>query len=699
MVVARGLDVALPPDLPVVRRPDDRQARIVLAEDGPDGLSVQLRCVYHRGEGEVEVRAPTRPSLCREGLVRRDLAWEAAERAAFTARVGTDGLVLRGDAAADFLVDHLPALAERWPVFGRDTLTRVRTAGIGRPVVRVSEHEDWFDLDVRFEVAGRAVAAPPVLASWRRGERYHRLDDGALMRLPAAWLERHARVVDTLLAVRRAQQRLGSWHAWMASELLQEAGAVRWVERARALAAPIPEGPPPEGLRATLRPYQQRGVDWLRALRDRGLHGLLADEMGLGKTVQALGVLVEARGDGPSLVVAPTSVLWNWRDEAARFAPELRVVVWHGPGRDPGALAEADLVLTTYALLRRDLATLRAQPWTWLVLDEAQQVKNPGSVGARAARQLRARHRLALTGTPLENDLTELWSVLTFLLPGLLGTRKAFHARFAEASDAALQELHRRTRPFVLRRRKDDVAPELPPLSEVTLRVPLSQGERHLYDAVRNTVREALLGADDAHRSRIVLDGLTRLRQAACHPALLPFPEARRVQRSSKLAVLLERLEEVVLAGSRALVFSQWVGLLDRVADALAERRLPHLRLQGDTRDRAGVVAAFQRDDGPPVLLVSLKAGGTGLNLVAADVVFHLDPWWNPAAEDQATDRAHRIGQRRAVTAYRLVAADTIEERVLALQAGKRRLFERTVGRAAGDGPPTLAELEALIAL
>ena len=467
----------------------------------------------------------------------------------------------------------------------------------------------------------------------------------------------------------------------------------------------IGEAAPGEGFRGELRAYQREGLAWLRFLRDHGLHGVLADEMGLGKTVQALAVLTDdARvvdGGRPSLVVAPRSVLHNWREEANRFAPGLHVEVWHGGGRDPARLEAADLVVTTYALLRRDRAVLTQIRWNWAILDEAQHIKNPRSQAARAARALKADHRLALSGTPLENDLLELWSLFAFLMPGYLGRRTHFHGRYGHGRAPGLAELGQRIRPFLLRRRKAEVAPELPERTEMTLTIPLSVAERRLYDRVRKTVWTSLSDQDSSvrQRQRMFLDGLMRLRQACCHPGLLPFPEAQRVTRSSKVDTLVERLRAVIEAGSRCLVFSQWVQLLDRVAERLTAEDIGFVRLQGNTRDRAGVVATFQSPAGPPVFLISTKAGGTGLNLTAADVVFHLDPWWNPQVEDQATGRAHRIGQTRPVTVVRLVAENTVEDRVLSLQQKKRGLFTQTVERGGVDvSALTLADLKALMA-
>ncbi len=444
----------------------------------------------------------------------------------------------------------------------------------------------------------------------------------------------------------------------------------------------LPRAALPEGFTATLRPYQQHGVDWLCFLRDAGLGALLADDMGLGKTVQTIAAM-----KGRCLVVAPRSVVHNWCDELARFRPGLRVAMYHGAGRklDP----RVDVTVTTYAVLRLDAEALARESWDTVVLDEAQAIKNPDSQAARAAFGLRGAFRVALSGTPVENRLEELWSLMHFANPGLLGGRGEFVSRYGDAATGAegagLEGLRARVAPFLLRRRKRDVAPELPPRTEMVLRCALDEGERAVYDAVRAAshaeVVEALRGGGDAMKA---LELLLRLRQAACHSGLVPGQEAAR---SSKVEALVEALETAAAEGHRALVFSQWTGLLDRVEPHLRAVGIGFVRLDGSTRDRGAVVAEFQSPGGPPVMLVSLKAGGTGLNLTAADHVFLLDPWWNPAVEDQAADRAHRIGQQRAVTIYRLVAEDTVEEGIVALQARKRALAEA----ALSGGDPAAA--------
>jgi SNF2 family DNA or RNA helicase len=442
----------------------------------------------------------------------------------------------------------------------------------------------------------------------------------------------------------------------------------------------LPEAGLPGDLRAELRSYQRTGIAWLCFLRDAGVGALLADDMGLGKTLQALCAL-----RGRTLVVTPTSVLYNWMEEIARFRPGLRASLHHGPRRalDP----TADMTLTSYAILRLDADLLCSVDWETVVLDEAQNVKNPGSQAAQVAFRLRAGFRLTMTGTPIENRLDELWSQFHFTNPGFLGTLGDFSERYVKPiaeggprGEAAAERLRRRIRPFVLRRRKREVAPELPPRTDLVLRCELDPEERTVYDAVRAATRAEVLEKLRAGESVLsALEALLRLRQAACHRALVPGQSATS---SSKTMLLLEELESVVADGHKALVFSQWTSLLDRVEPSLTAAGIRYSRLDGSTVDRSGVVASFQEETGPPVLLVSLRAGGTGLNLTQADHVFLLDPWWNPAVEDQAADRAHRIGQERPVIVYRLVAADTVEEGILALQERKRALTDAALGGA-----------------
>jgi superfamily II DNA or RNA helicase len=537
------------------------------------------------------------------------------------------------------------------------------------------------------DAAGRTRTASTarVLEAWRAGETWVALEGGGFAELPADWLARHGARVADLLAARGERGEMSTAALPELAALAEELGAPvpeAAQDLRRGLAALADTRAPavalPADLTASLRSYQSEGVRWLTGLRELALPALLADDMGLGKTLQALCAV-----RGRTLVVAPTSVVPNWAAEAARFRPGLRVCVYHGPARtlDPGA----DLTLTSYALLRLDADALCAIDWETVVLDESQAIKNAESQVARAAHRLPGRFRIALTGTPIENRLAELWSQFQFLSRGWLGNPRDFDERYARpiaAGDAAASEqLRARVRPFVLRRLKREVAPELPPRTEIVLHVELAPDERSVYDAIRAATREDVAARFAAGGSAFqMLEALLRLRQAACDASLVPGAQ---IERATKLEVLRENLEESVAEGHKALVFSQWTSLLDRVEPMLRDAELPFTRLDGATRDRAAVVAQFQSESGPPVMLVSLRAGGTGLNLTAADSVFILDPWWNPAVEEQAADRAHRIGQTRPVMVYRLVATDTVEERVLALQARKRALAETALG--AGD--------------
>ncbi|MBI5512810.1 MAG: DEAD/DEAH box helicase [Deltaproteobacteria bacterium] len=565
---------------------------------------------------------------------------------------------------------------------------------------RLEVGDQGFDLSFEAPSEGspaRRAEASAVLQAWREGLAVVPLTDGGFAPLPEGWLRAHGHRVAALLGARREDGTVPRAALPSLAALCEhlEMPPPKALEGLGALLqgpGAVPVTALPEDLQGVLRPYQHRGVDWLAALREVGLGALLADDMGLGKTVQTLAAL-----RGRSLVVCPRSVLHAWEDELRRFRPGLRVALYHGPGR---ALGDADVTLTTYAVLRLDADALAAEPWDCVVLDEAQAIKNPDSQAARSAYRLRGDFRVALSGTPVENRLEELWSVFHFLNPGLLGGRTDFddaYARpLADGDPEARGRLREALKPFVLRRLKREVAPELPPRTEVVLRCALDDTERGVYDAVRAARRDDVARAlGDGGDPLVALEVLLRLRQAACHAGLVP---GQRADSSSKVECLVEALSTAVADGHRALVFSQWTSLLDKVEPHLTASGVAFARLDGSTRDREGVVKTFQSEEGAPVLLVSLKAGGTGLTLTAADHVFLLDPWWNPAVEDQAADRAHRIGQERPVTIYRLVAADTVEERIIALQARKRALAAAAL---TDDGVPqglTRDDLRALLA-
>ena len=575
----------------------------------------------------------------------------------------------------------------------------------GAPLTgRISFVDGTFDLVFEGEPtqegrAPRRADGATVIRAWQDGLDLVPLEGGGWAPLPVDWLEKHGHRVADLLSARDTDRKLPRSALPDLGALCDDLEAPRPMELGRL--APlldgldgIPAAVDPPDLRATLRPYQRHGVDWLAFLRDAELGAVLADDMGLGKTLQ---VIVALRGR--ALVVCPKSVLYNWAGEIARFRPSMRVAIFHGSSREVDP--EADVTLTTYAVLRLDAGALAVrESWDAVVLDEAQAIKNESSQTARAAFTLQGHFRVALSGTPVENRLEELWSIMHFANPGLLGGRSDFQERYVGAVAAgdpgAAARLRTKIRPFVLRRMKRDVLPELPPRTDQVIHVELDERERAVYDAVRAATRSDLverLGRGEGVLA--ALEALLRLRQASCHSGLVPGQEA---ETSSKIEAVVEALSDAAADGHKALVFSQWTSLLDRLEPHLVAAGLSFVRLDGSTRDRAEVVERFQSEGGPPVMLVSLKAGGTGLNLTAADHVFLLDPWWNPAVEDQAADRAHRIGQDRPVMVYRMVAKDTVEERILALQERKRGLADAALGEASQAAAITKEELLGLLA-
>ncbi len=569
----------------------------------------------------------------------------------------------------------------------------------------------WFSLELGVVVAGERHALLPLLVQMVRAAPREfsapalaaRGDEDALVvelpnfeRVALPW--GRVKPILSTLGELYFGERLGNWvrlPAMDAARLaeLERAARLRWIggERLRELGRKldsfggIQPVAPPAGLQASLRPYQLGGLAWLQFLREYGFGGILADDMGLGKTVQTLAhILLEkeaGRLDAPALVVAPTSLMPNWQAEAARFAPGLRVLLLHGKERAAqfDAIGDHDLVLTTYALLGRDEEALRKHRYHLLILDEAQYIKNSRTKAAQTARLLDARHRLCLTGTPVQNHLGELWSQFNFLMPGLLGDEKTFKAYYRrpieQEGDAQRKDfLARRVKPFMLRRTKDKVATELPPKTEIVLPVELGSAQRDLYETVRVAMDRKVRAEIDrkglARSHIVILEALLKLRQVCCDPRLV---EASSATGSAKLDTLMELLDTLSSEGRKVLVFSQFTSMLALIGAQLRERGTDFVELTGSTLDRAAPVAAFQQGQ-VGVFLISLKAGGVGLNLTAADTVIHYDPWWNPASENQATDRAWRIGQQQPVFVYKLIARGTLEEKIQELQRRKGEL-------------------------
>jgi superfamily II DNA or RNA helicase len=589
----------------------------------------------------------------------------------------------------------------------------------GKFDLQVRSGIDWFELHGVVEFGDTVAHLPELLAAVRRGEGTVRLGDGSFGLLPQEWLKKCGLLAALGAAhedhLRFTRRQVGLLDALLAAqpEVQCDALFAQARDELRSFAG-IQPAEPSAGFTGELRPYQKEGLGWLHFLRRFGFGGCLADDMGLGKTVQVL-ALLEARREwreqhrgsvrhprrrestrnvapepplaGPSLVVVPKSLIFNWKQEAERFAPRLRVLDHTGSLRQKGNghFEDYDVVLTTYGTLRNDAADFKDVRFDYLILDEAQAIKNADSVSAKAARLLQGDHRLAVSGTPIENHLGELWSLFEFLNPGMLGAASVFKSTHGAARDPDQETrrlLVRALRPFLLRRTKEQVVRDLPPKVEQTLYCELESKQRRLYDELRDHYRDTLLKRVERGglgRAKIqILEALLRLRQAAIHPGLL---DDRRAQESSaKLDMLLPRLREVLDEGHKTLVFSQFTGMLAILREHLDRDGIAHEYLDGKTRDRQACVERFQTAPDCRLFLISLKAGGLGLNLTAAQYVFLLDPWWNPAVEAQAIDRAHRIGQMNRVFAYRLIARGTVEEKVLELQNTKRDLADAIIG-------------------
>jgi superfamily II DNA or RNA helicase len=565
----------------------------------------------------------------------------------------------------------------------------------------------WFSLSVGFDVGGTSYDLLPILAGLLENEFlgetlerpdsgfvYAPLPDGDALRLPIGRVRRILQYLATLLDPRFPDK--ARLHALDAASLagLAELHIEPPPDLAELAAklngfSGIEAVEPAVGVLATLRDYQLAGFRWMQFLAHHGLHGILADDMGLGKTLQTLthiltGKRTGASGGLPVLVVAPTSVVPNWRAEALKFTPDLRVLVLNGPVRLKyyRSIPHADIVLTSFALLHRDIEQLRAFPYHMVVLDEAQNIKNPHSKVAQAACKLDARHRLCLSGTPVENHLGELWSLMRFLMPGFLGSEQAFNTRFRNPiernGDMERNEvLKKRVAPLILRRTKDQVAKELPPKTQLVHLIELHTAQKDLYETVRATmnkrVREAIAARGGSQFQIVFLDALLKLRQICCDPRLLPEGFSNNIRASAKLDFLTGLLAVLIEEGRRILLFSQFTSMLALIEAHLVREKIPYLKLTGASKDRGQLVADFQTGR-IPLFLISLKAGGTGLNLTAADTVIHYDPWWNPAAEAQATDRAYRIGQDKPVFVHKLLCQDTVEERIHQLQQDKAKL-------------------------
>ncbi len=722
-------EVELPADLTLPEVCEATPSIELKIEGSLQNLRATLRCQYGerpafpagaKPQDRFVYRAPEGIALLVRNLPSEVAASSRLEQAGFTQDGGQ--FEMRDPCEiARFFAFAFPDLPQDWKVSVSPRLEKASAElEPAVPTVEiVRSGEDWFEM--KYSVAaggGEGIAAAEVQRLLRSGQHQVRLTNGRRAVLDPAALEDFAEMLrdvdprQTQPGVYRLDKRQAGYLARTAEEI-----GARLIDAAQALRGPEAEdviarlGP----LGEQLRDYQRTGVSWLNALAAQGLGGILADEMGLGKTVQALAFLRLNRGNGPSLIVCPTSLLSNWQREAARFVPELTVLVIDGPERAAkiAQLPQHDVALTSYGLLRRDVEQYAGFSFASVVLDEAQHIKNPDTQNAQAAFSLKARQRFVLTGTPMENSVRDLWSLMNFAVPGYLGTRHDFRERYekplSSQPDPTLQRrLSRRLRPFLLRRRKADVARELPEKIEQVVPCELGPKQRETYQALLREIQQGLGQSrpnDGATRMKM-LTGLLRLRQTCCDLRLLGLgsagdpPAVARDSRdtsgvlgespkpagavartpeadsssSAKLDLLDELLEEIIDGGHRVLIFSQFVKMLDLIRERLTSSKIEHCYLAGLTKNRQAEVDRFQNETNVPVFLISLKAGGVGLNLSAADTVIHFDPWWNAAVEAQATDRAHRIGQTRVVTAYKLIARDTVEEKIMNLQKRKREM-------------------------
>lgn len=683
---------------------DITERRLYLTEQR-DGVCVHLKFAY----GPVEIDMNDRQQIgwgmneAHDAYIQvmRDSKAEAAalERLMKTNLKRSAGGQIRTYKNKGFvwlLKDVPELLKDGFVVFGEESLRKFKVTRSSAQVrVQIESGIDWFDLEFAIDFDGISLSLQEVKKALRKKTQYVRLADGSMAALPKTWLNKFRHTIN-LGEETGNHVRLSHFHVTLIDELFaaaqnkqEDTSFQQRLARLRDFDG-IREQPVPVSLQGQLRPYQKEGVDWLHFLCDYQFGGCLADDMGLGKTIQALTILLAEAERGatkPSLIVTPTSVIFNWMNEIARFAPRLRVLNQTGSERQRVDVKyeEYDVVLTSYGTLRQDIVFLKDVQFNFVILDESQNIKNPLSQTAKAAKLLNARHRLALTGTPIENNTIELWSLFSFLNPGLLGNLNYFKEAFAkpiekEGDEVTARLLRKTIFPFILRRTKDKVAKELPPKVENLVYAEMTAAQEKVYNKWRDTYRAALLKqiADvGLNKSRMnVLQGLTKLRQIACHPLLVEDSFAGGV---GKYDTVLEYIEEITAEGHKILVFSQFVKMLTIMRRYLDSARVPYAYLDGKTRDRQACVEQFEQDRECKIFLISLKAGGTGLNLTAADYVIHYDPWWNPAVEAQATDRSHRIGQDKHVFVYKIISKGTVEEKILQLQERKKELVSNII--------------------
>lgn len=706
--------------------------KLFLNEEG-SLLTLEIQNIYETEHGDITLPGPNQDlqtgSYHFEGksfLIRRD---QEEEEALLTTlmdmrfQLRSNSLwFLEPEEAITFLLDAYPRLVEAYRVYGEKDLTRYKvrqTQPNVTAVVETQEEDKWFNLEINVEYEDMSVPIDKIWKAWSQGKRYVQLKDGSYTSLPESWLEKlgHKLIALGLDPEKPPKKRFETFEAPVLDKILEDIPETTsdgfWDTLREKIHdfTEIKQVKAPQGLNATLRPYQLQGVSYMNFLREYHFGGILADEMGLGKTIQTLTFLQYMKEEGhkgPNLIIVPTSVLPNWEREAQKFVPSMKRLVIYGSNRENlfKQIESSELIITTYALLRRDLDELLKFEFNAVILDEAQNIKNPNTITARSVRKIQARFRLCLSGTPIENTLLELWSLFEFLMPGFLGSQAAFQKGFVkpikDGDEDSLNYLKARVKPFILRRTKNEVAKDLPPKIENIYYAALLDDQMELYAALAKKLKEQVMQNVEEKgigQSQIsILDALLKLRQICCHPRLLKLdmPGLNTNLSSGKFEAFKDLITSIIDDDHKVLVFSQFVQMLHIIRNWLHMVEIPFCYLDGTSKDRFEQVDKFNNSPDIPIFLISLKAGGTGLNLTSADYVIHYDPWWNPAVEDQATDRTHRIGQTRQVFAYKMICENTVEEKILKLQESKKGIADSIIPGQSAWKSLTRSDLEML---
>ncbi|MCF8038057.1 MAG: DEAD/DEAH box helicase [Desulfohalobiaceae bacterium] len=690
--------------------------KLFLNEEG-SLLTIEIQNVYETEHGEVTLDGPNpdyqtgsyqfenKSFLIRRDQTREKELLDKLTEMRFQSRNKSVWFV-EPEEAINFLLDNYPTLVEQYRVFGEQSLSKYRVRHSMPKVVAAvekdEENTDWFDLNVSVEYDNQRISIEKIWKAWTQGKRYVQLKDGSYTSLPESWLKNmehklRAMGMDTEKPLKKKFQK---FEAPVLENLLEDMPEARTDSFWNTLKEKInhfeqiEQLPTPTGLEATLRPYQLQGMSYMNFLYEYGFGGILADEMGLGKTLQTLSLLQHFKNhgkSGPSLIIVPTSVLPNWQREVQKFTPGMKCLIIYGSKRDHlfKEIPSCDLVVTTYALLRRDLEDLNKYEFRAVFLDEAQNIKNPNTITARSVRKLKTGFKVCLSGTPIENNLLELWSLFEFLMPGFLGSQNGFQKGFVkpikDGDQESMEYLRTRVKPFILRRTKNEVARDLPPKVENVYYSALIEEQKELYTSLAKKLKEQVLQKVEeegiAQSQMSILDALLKLRQICCHPRLLKLdmPGVSSTLPSGKFEAFKDLVTGIMDDGHKILVFSQFVKMLHIIRSWLSMNKIPFSYLDGSSKDRFDQVDAFNNDPNIPIFLISLKAGGTGLNLTSADYVIHYDPWWNPAVENQATDRTHRIGQTRKVFSYKMITENSVEEKILKLQEEKKGVADAII--------------------